>query len=279
MIKKITTILNSPLGYKYKCVFIYNYIDTTDNPINGTFYIGDPKTKPEEACVTISVFYPSNDNRFVDSSIATLILVKYYKTCAENKDLVQGEGTVDMINTSLTFVKRMCPFIKEFKLNDASTKRCDNGSIISLPYFYMTQKEMTWYEGRFKAYLKEPYYTAYKNDISHVMNTHLPQFELFSVLYLKNISSSIINELKTIYIEGDTLKQYFSKLYAKYNAKMGCILLQPWIDTFMTIVGLQKYVSMADWYISSSTISTYTFPRNKNNMYKINTRKRHPWNK
>ena len=87
MIKKITTILNSPLGHKYKCVFICNYIDTLDNKINGTFYIGkalpkahpqgDPnrKAKLDEACITISVFFPS-DNRLIDTSICSLILVK-----------------------------------------------------------------------------------------------------------------------------------------------------------------------------------------------------------
>jgi hypothetical protein len=155
MIKKITTILNSPLGYKYKCVFIYNYIDILDNKINGTFYIGKalPKARPQgnpnrkaikldEAYVTISVFFPS-DNSLIDTSIASLILVKYYETCSETTALQQGEGTIDMINVSMSFVKRICPFIKEFKLNDASTKRCDNGTVISLPYFYITQKGMT----------------------------------------------------------------------------------------------------------------------------------------
>ena len=103
MIKKITTILNSPLGFKYKCVFIYNYknINGVDTPINGTFYIGNPKTKIDEACVTISVFYPNNDS-LVDSSIASLILVKYYESCSENKSLPSGDGTIDMLNTSMS---------------------------------------------------------------------------------------------------------------------------------------------------------------------------------
>jgi hypothetical protein len=282
MIKKITTILNSPLGYKYKCVFIYNYSGDMHNKINGTFYIGNPKTKVEDACVTISVFFPSTNNRLIDDSIASLILVKYYETCAENKVLQQGEGTVDMINTSMSFVKQICPFIKEFKLNDASTKRCENGTIISLPYFYITQKGMTWYEGRFGAYLKEPYYTSYKNDIMRIMNTNLPSFETFCILYIKNTQSYILDEIKTIYMEEDTVKVFFNKLYDKYDKKLGCIILQSWIDNFMSIVGLQKYVAMSDWYISSDTIPSYKFRSNLTNIYKINTfnetRKRHPWN-
>jgi len=283
MIKKITTILNSPLGYKYKCVFIYNYIDTLNNKINGTFYIGNPNRKAiklDEACVTISVFFPS-DNSLIDTSIASLILVKYYETCSETSALQQGEGTVDMINVSMSFVKRICPFIKEFKLNDASTKRCDNGTVISLPYFYITQKGMTWYEGRFKAYLKEPYYSDYKSNLKKIMNTSLPIFTEFVMLYIRNTPDEIINQLKSVYNEGDTLNIFFNKLYNKYDKAMGCIILQPWIDNFMSIVGLQKYVAMSDWYIASSTIPDYRFIRNKTNIYKINnfnnTRKRYPW--
>lgn len=281
MFKKITTILNSPLGYKYKCVFIYNYIKHQSNKINGTFYIGNPKTKVEEACVTISVFFPS-DNSLIDTSIASLILVKYYEMCAENKELIQGPGTVDMINASMLFVSQVCPFIKEFKFNDASTKRCDNGTVISLPYFYITQKSMTWYEGKFGAYLKEPYYSDYKKDINRIMDTPLPTFEAFKILYIKNVSDNIIKEIQRIYNEGDTVKIFFNKIYEKYDIAVGCIVLQPWIDNFMSIVGLQKYISMTDWYISSNKLLRYKFLHNKENTYKINnynnTRKKQPWN-
>lgn len=283
MIKRVTFILNSPSGYSYKCVFIYNYITSTENKINGTFYIGNPKTKIDEACVTISVFFPSLNNTLIDTSIASLLLIKYYKTCSENRELQQGEGTVDMINTSMSIVKQICPFIKEFKFNDASTKRCDNGTVISLPYFYITQKNITWYEGKFKAYLKEPFYSAYKNDIKRIMNAVIPSFETFVMLYIKNTSESIKKELKSVYNEGDTLQTFFNKIYQKYDKNMGCIILQPWIDNFMTTVGLQKYVAMTDWYISSDTIPVYSFSGNISKIYSVNkynnTRKRYPWNK
>jgi hypothetical protein len=281
MIKNITTVLTSPLNYKYKCVFIYNYIINTNNKINGTFYIGNPKTTVDEACITISVFYPSTDS-LMNSSIASLILVKYYETRSENKKLSQGEGTVDMINTSMSFVKQICPFIKEFKLNDASTKKCNNGSVISLPYFYITQKHKTWYEGRFKAYLHEPFYTNYKNDLSKIMNSILPSFEIFKINHILNTPDTIINELKTIYNEGDTVDIFFQNLYSKYDRSMGCIILQPWIDKFMSNVGLQKYITSQEWFISSDTIPIYSFKYNNKNTYKINnfnnTRKRYPWN-
>lgn len=280
--KRITTILTSPLGYKYKCVIIYDYVD--DDKINGTFYIGNPKTKVEEACVTISVVFPDIfDIRLAKPSIASLSLIKYYGACSENKDLPNGEGTIDMVNTSMSFVKQICPFIKEFKLNDASTKQCDNGSTISLPLFYLTQYEMTWYESRFKAYLKEPQYTNYKNAISTSMSAILPSFDRFSSKFIKNTPNIIKNELQSVYVEGDTVKEFFRKLYEKYGKSMGCILLQPWIDNYMLEVGLKEYVSLfIGWYISVDTIPTYKFRKGANNVYKINninnTRKKRPWN-
>lgn len=283
MIKKIITMLNSPFGFKYKCIFIYNYknINNINIPINGTFYIGNPKTTIEEACITISVFYPNNDS-LVNSSIASLILVKYFESCSENKKLPSGEGTIDMINTSLSFVKQVCKFITEFKLNDASKRKCDNGSTITLPYFYITQYNKTWYEAKFNAYLKEPLYTNYKNDIMRIMNTQLPEFDIFVSNHIinLNINKNIINELKKIYNSNNILQDLFKDLYRIYGVSMSCIILQPWIDTFMNNVGLNKYITMYDWYISVNTIPNFSFKHTNifNSSILNNTRKHYPWN-
>jgi hypothetical protein len=277
-------MLHSPLGFKYNCVYIYNYIssDNTQRIINGTFYVGNPKTKPEEACITISVFYPS-DQSFPDSSIASLILVKHYEACSENKRLPKGEGTVDMMYTAMSFVKQVCKFIREFKLNDASTKQCDNGSMITLPYFYITQKGKTWYEGRFGAYLKEPMYTEYKNTVEKVMNYKLPDFIEFYMRYIQstNTPQHVVDEIKKVYVPGNTIHEFFRHLYANYSVSIGCILLQPWIDTFMKIVGLHIYILKHEWYISINQIPEYQF-KNINKSYRTNTftntRKLRPWN-
>jgi hypothetical protein len=93
--KKIITYLNSPRGYNYKCVIIYEYNPITNTKLTGTFYIGNPKTKVDEACITISIVFPDNmSSVFADPTIASLLFVKYYETCSENKSLPHGEGTV-----------------------------------------------------------------------------------------------------------------------------------------------------------------------------------------
>ncbi len=210
--------------------FLYNYkkINGINTSINGTFYIGNPKTNIKEACVTISVFYPNNDS-LVDSSIASLILLKYYESCSENKKLPSGEGTINMLNTSMSFVKQLCNFITEFKLNDALTRKCDNGTTITLPYFYITQYNKTWYEAKFNAYLKEPLYTTYKNDIKRIMNTILPDFDVFISNHIHNsgINKTALDELRTIYNSNSILQDLFNNLYKIYGVSMSCIILQP----------------------------------------------------
>ena len=287
MIKKITTVLHSPLKYEYMCTFMYNYIKNKDNKemkTNGTFYIGNPKTSPHEACVTISVFFPDKD-KLVDSSIASLILVKHSESCSEHRPLGRGDGTVDMLNTAMSFVIQVCPFIKEFKFNDASTTKCDNGSTITLPYYNMTKRQKTWYEEKFNAYLKAPLESEYKRKMKDTMSTPLPSFTVFIQNHTNASTTSkvIINELQTVYVEGDTVKTFFDTLYKKYGNNMGCIIILPWIDVFMRNVGLHKYVANADWYISAASVEKYPFKRNITNMYKVNTynntRKRNAWNK
>jgi len=287
MIKKITSILHSPLQYDYICTFVYNYTknkDNTESRTNGTFYIGNPKTSPHEACVTISVFFPDKD-KLVNSSIASLILVKHFESCSEHRPLERGDGTMDMLNTAMSFVIQVCPFINEFKFNDASTTKCDNGSTITLPYYNMTERQMTWYEEKFKARLKPHLESEYKKTMLHIMTTSLPSFVVFIQNHINAVTvpKVIINELQSVYVEGDTVKTFFDKLYTKYGKNMGCILIQPWIDVFMRNVGLHKYVANADWYIPLSVVERYPFKRNITNMYKVNTynntRKRTVWNK
>ena len=49
------------------------------------------------------------------------------------------------------------------------------------------------------------------------MNSSLPSFEIFKINHISNTSESIINELKTIYEEGDKVEVFFKKLYNKYD--------------------------------------------------------------
>jgi hypothetical protein len=255
----IIIYLCSHLGYKYKCIIIYEYDLTTNTKFIGTFYIGHPKTSVEEACVTISVVFPDIISPvFANSSVAKLNLIKYFGTCSENKSLPHGERTTDIIYTSMSLVKQMCPFVKEFKLNDVST---------ILHISYLIQNQRSWYEARYNAYLKEPYYVDYMKRLLDCMSAVLPRFEIFSCIFIKDTTEIIKNELCSVYSEGDTLKDFFKKLYKKYGENMSCILLYSWIRDFIKSVDLLGYILPDNWYISVDTIPIYNFNHCSHSFY------------
>ena len=278
--QKVTAILNSPLGYKYKLTIMYNYKGENTNKMveDSTFYIGNPKTKLNEACITISVTHIKR-MALSDPTIANLILVKYYETCSENKGLKRGEGTVDMMNTAMSFVKQVCPFIQAFKLNDSSAKTCDNGATISLPAFYITQKGKTWYEEQFGAHLIEPYHSAYRTRIHEVMNMQIDSIDSFMEEYIYGTSTSNISldMIRSLYKPNMTVGDFFKMLYATHNKSVACELLQPWIDIFIKKVGLLHAI-MGEWYIPADRIAPYPFPNTNKSLSIRRTRKRDPWN-
>lgn len=274
--QKVTAILNSPLGYKYKLACIYKYKeDNTNKKVeSSTFYIGRTL---DEVCITIAVTHIKR--MFSDPTIASLILVKYYETCSENKGLKRGEGTVDMMNTAMSFVKQVCPFIRAFKLNDSSAKTCDNGATISLPTFYITQKGKTWYEEQFGAHLLEPLHTLYRTCIYEVMNMQIDSIDSFMEEYIYGSSTSNISldMIRSLYKPNMTVGDFFKALYETHTKSVACELLQPWIDIFMEKMGLLHYINNR-WYIPADRIAPYPFPNTNKSLSIRRTRKRDPWN-
>ena len=273
--QKVTAILNSPLGYKYKLACIYKYKeDNTNKKVeSSTFYIGRTL---DEVCITIAVTHIKR--MFSDPTIASLILVKYYETCSENKGVKRGEGTVDMMNTAMSFVKHICPFIQSFELNDSSAKTYNNGASISLPTFYITQGK-TWYEEQFGAHLIEPFHTTYRTCIHEVMNKHIYDIEVFISEFMTNSDITIykLDQLRSIYKPKITVGDFFKALYETHTKSVACELLQPWIDTFMEKMGLLHYINNR-WYISADRIAPYPFPNTNKSLSIRRTRKRDPWN-
>ena len=102
--------LISPSNYKFSSIYSVKYVMTPNGQrrnILGTLYVGNPKTKDlNESCVTIVVNYPDAITEYeekyqrtlnIDPTVASLILTKHYAKCAEDRDLVRGKGTVEMI--------------------------------------------------------------------------------------------------------------------------------------------------------------------------------------
>lgn len=251
----------------------------TKRNIMGTLYVGNPKTGDlNEACATIRVNYPDSIREFeekyqrkslIDASVGSLILTKHYSKCAENRNLLKGEGTTEMILSAMSFIKQTCKFVKEFDLNDASSKECDNKSPITLPYFYITNKGKTWYESKFGAYLKpKSLMDAYDEAIKDMKSTPLEDYDIFEARYLSRTSNEIKEAIKEAYEGGKTVGGFFRRLYEIQSVNTVCMLLQGWIDEYMNQMRIEPYVLRHKWYISAESIPIYKF-RNTNNTMKV----------
>lgn len=289
-------VLTSPSGYKFDSVYIIHQLEKDAGVklnIEGTLYVGNPKTGDlNEACVTICVTYPESTAEYErkynikspsDTSVASLILAKHYFKCADNKDLLQGDGTVEMLKTAMSFIKQMCPFVKEFDLKDSSSKMCDNRTPITLPYFYITNKGKTWYESRFSAYLKpRELHGEYTDAIKNYSSNPLEEFDIFKIRYLKRTPAEVVEAIREVYVKSNSMGDFTDKLYRKHGTKMVCMMLQSWIDEYMRAVKMDKYIMNQHWYISVDTIDTMSFRNNSKTLRskhgkKNNTRKRVVW--
>lgn len=265
--------VQSPSGYIFQSLYSVKYVNQPDNTrrnITGTLYVGNPKTSnPLEACTTITVQYPESIQDFeekyqrpsiIDPTVASLILTKYYPTCTENKPLQGGEGTIEMILTAMSLIKQLCPFVKEFALNDASSKQCDNQSMISLPYFYLTQHHKTWYEAKFQARLKpDSEMVMYQKTLKYFLESPLEPFNIFSSRYLSHVNPVIQEAIRQAYEQAETVDVFFKRLYVVHGTKMVCMLLQGWIDDYMRQMKIEDYVKNHKWFIPSEAIPNYKF--------------------
>jgi hypothetical protein len=282
--------LESPSGYKFRSLYIVKYIERQNGSrrnISGSFYIGHPKTRnPMEACTTITVQYPESVLEFeekyqrpslkrpslIDPTIASLVLTKYSPACAENRPLL-GEGTIDMITSAMSLVKQVCPFIKEFDLNDASSKQCDNGSSISLPYFYLTNHHKTWYEAKFNARLKpDNLMESYQHTLQTLLQSPLEPFDVFQARFLSRVNHVLKDAIRQSYEKAETVGTFFKQLYDQHGTKMVCMLLQGWIDEYMRLMKMEPFVKHHKWFISAESIPIQRF-RNERNIHR-STRKR-----
>ncbi len=227
-----------------------------------------------EACTTITVQYPESVLDFeekyqrpslIDPTIASLVLTNYSSACME--------GTIEMIHLSMSLIKQLCPFIKEFELNDASSKQCDNGPSISLPYFYVTHHHKTWYEAKFNARLKPDHLMeSYHQTLQSLLASPLEPFDVFQTRFLSRVNPVIRDAIRQSYERADTVDSFFKHLYKQHGTKMVCMLLEGWIDEYMRLMRMEPFVKHHKWYISADSVPVHRF-RNEKRIYR-STRKR-----
>ena len=263
-IKKNSFLLKGLLKTdKYDYVITVNTSQLTKNDkqviysryFNLGSYISNTDDK-RKSCVDIYVMYPDSVEElpFSNYKIAKLITTHYNEKCSVNEKLERGDGTKHMINTAMYFVSRVCPHVEGFEINDASTRECDNNTIISLSYFSLTNYGKTWYEKNFNAYIGDTVKrNKYRQIIDTFLNKSLPAWDFFNVMFLKELNNDMKNELEVLYNKSSTYEDFFKNIH-KMGISSACIYLQPWIDRLMMSTDLRNYILYTQWIIPITSL-------------------------
>ncbi len=222
----------------------------------------------KKTCVDIYVMYPISQDlmNMGNPTMAQLITTHFDERCSVDKKLQRGEGTHHLLHTAMYFVLKMCPFIKGFEINDASTRNCDNKTVITLSYFSITQYGKTWYEKNFNAYIGDiPKRNKYREIVDKIFEKEL-NWELFNTIYLRDVNKEIVKTLETIKDSSITYADFFKKIH-KTGVSNACILIQPWIDEFMLSTNLRNYVLYTQWIIPIESIKRVTLKNYKKDFY------------
>lgn len=253
MYTKTTDTITTPLGYTYPIVFICKYVTERKRRvrIRGEFYIGE---NPEYAPISVRVIYPNDYLAYYDPKTAFLTLHRYYESQSEAKFL-------DMVTTTLSYVKYKCPIIKEFGISTSMVRIETTKFMIALPYLCLAQHGKSWCEFHFGGQLKDTFYDKYPSALDAIMNMPIPDFDTFSKEHIEpsNTPKSIINALRALHTPHMTVRTLFDAVYQNHSTNMAHLLIQPWFETFLREDdGLLHGLNVLIWYTSVDNIPEYS---------------------
>lgn len=238
-------IINSYRIYTDEYTYILTCRKKSDDSF--VFKLGGPKNKD---CITITTH---GDGPY--KNIAMLPHVRKESSCAVNKPFTSG---THIIYTAFSFIKGL-PHIDYIELNDVSNISCVNGKDISLACFYFVQYQQTWYEKHFGAEIKNDLdretYLTLKEDWNKPEMKIPPADFKNNLTDDWNIPLDRVNKLIPLYERTATYKEFFDKVFATYGKFESCILLQHWIDSFMSSILHFSFYNRT-WRISTKIMKT-----------------------
>ena len=239
---------------KYTFV-ITNNIETWNGVITGINYkiCGNIRD-----CVNISVQ--------IDNNVAVSASIPHAEEFSIYEPHGRGEGSIIMIKTLLTHIKRLHPELKKIRFDDMSsiecaTRGCDGAERVvtdleknrSMPLYYLSiaYNGETWYEKYFRAVQEDTTkHNAYRVRVNKMLNdiTEKPT-EYIDFLKITKVPMNIRVELENFYTNSKTYSEFFHLIPEQDR----CRLLSPWIKEFMNYY-LKGVFSNFDWEIQLSNI-------------------------
>lgn len=174
-------------------------------------------------CINISVY--NDDNR------PNINGISYDSECSIDRDLVPGDGTVDMVRCALKFVVTLFPDTKMFMFKDHSKITCKNKMEIPLYYYYIAKHGRTWYSLKFgaKPKIKED---SIKGLLTYLKDSPMLSIEEFDKMYVKESGCQLRNFSNYFRNDYNSSKNYLEFLQ-KVISSHDCGILMSWFQYFM----------------------------------------------
>ena len=230
------------------------------------------------------------DNKNIILDYATINNIESDSSCYLSNNLEPGiqanevaedNDTRDMIYTSLQTVLKICPWIKYFKLYDASRKNCSPGQLttgVSLSCYYIALYRKTWYEATLNAkienlQLREKYELAIKEFNNPSCKKNWESFDNFMFKGVKSLNYEII---KNTFDLTKTYSDFFDSLKQQIiNKEELCLTLQPWIEDFIRLVIFKNDISILNevWVVDEAPVIKFKSPwiTSKEHNYLLNS--------
>jgi hypothetical protein len=225
--------------HQYTCKFL----KTTNNIKNTDEYFIGIGGK-DKSCITFSATCRKGDN----VEYTYLDRVEFNSSCSNDKILIKGEGTKDMLKTALWFVKTKFPQLKAITLMDDSHIECIMGKRqykLPLAHDYILKKNKTWYEHFFKAELPPSIMKTFTVSLQILDN---PCNSLF---LMKEKGATFLEEFKDIYEIAASPRDFMKRLRTHLGDDY-CIKVSPWLSRYFMILHIEMYKT--SWYISYDNI-------------------------
>lgn len=187
-------------------------------------------------CVSISVIYENGVP--VYASIFT---------DPECSLIDNGERSVVMIKTLLSYVSSQIPSLTHISFDDMSSIECETEEYMPLYYFSIAFNGQTWYEHHFNAHqMDETKHRSYRDTVEEFLYSsdfkELYGFDRFVSLFGK--SEEEMTELSGYYNKQTTFSGFFKSIPKEHR----CRLVGPWIEQFMRVI-LNNIFSNYHWAI------------------------------
>jgi hypothetical protein len=187
-------------------------------------------------CVDILIRKGFNNTQ---QEYGTLAQLRWDSNCAiEGSIFEKGEDTVNILKLAISYINKSYPFVKYLLFNDTSTKKCDDGTSVSLSGMKYFTDGKTWYEDRLNAKI-EPVYEILYNALmekTKKIKEKMSWEEVNYIIPFTQIYTYISEEeLKLLYENTSTWQDFFKSIRNKIGISNLCIWFgyKSWFDSFI----------------------------------------------